>query len=336
MRDPTEPFLPYRDRIVYALAVVTLLVYLPFGINNFLQGRLLMGVAGLVFIGILVVDAVAISGGRPVPVALWTLALPVIVSMIAALLEPHYPALAWTYPVLILFYFIMPQRTANILAAALVLSVSGVAWLVLEPALTARLFATLLLTALLVNVFVGIIADLYRKLLAQATTDPLTRAFNRRHMDEVLAEAVERRARGEAAPSLVLIDIDHFKEVNDRFGHAAGDAVLCAVAATVHARSRKVDRLFRSGGEEFVLYLPGTPLEGAATVAEDVRRAVAAEKLPDGEGLTVSAGVSELQPEETVDSWLLRADAALYEAKRAGRDRVVAGGPVATARTAPA
>ena len=326
MKDATEPFLPYRDRIVYALAVVTLLVYLPFGVNNFIQGRLLMGVMGLVFIGILVIDAVAISTGRPMPIALWTLALPVIVSMIAALLEPHYPALAWTYPVIIFFYFILPQRTANIVAAAMVFTISGVAWFVLEPAITARLFGTLLLTALLVNIFVGIITDLYRQLQSQATTDPLTHAFNRRHMDEVLGEAVERHARGESAPSLVLIDIDHFKDVNDRFGHAAGDAVLCAVAETVRARARKVDRLFRSGGEEFVLYLPATGIEGAATVAEEVRRAVSAERLPDGNELTVSAGVSELQPEETVEAWLRRADTALYEAKRGGRDRVVSGG----------
>jgi diguanylate cyclase (GGDEF)-like protein len=326
MRDPLEPFLPYRDRIVNALAVVTLVVYLPFGINNFIQGRVLLGFAGLVFIGILVIDAVAISIARPMPIPLWTLVLPVILSMVAALLEPHYPALAWTYPVILFFYFILPQRTANIVSAALVFSVSGVAWFVLEPALTARLFATLFLTALLVNIFVGVIGDLYRQLQEQATTDPLTHAFNRRHMDTVLGEAVERRARGEAAPSLVLIDIDHFKEVNDRFGHAAGDAVLCAVAATVRARSRKVDRLFRSGGEEFVLYLPATGLEGAATVAEEVRRAVAAESLPDGQALTVSAGVSELQPDETVEAWLRRADAALYEAKRTGRDRVVASG----------
>ena len=335
MKDATEPFLPYRDRIVYALAIVTLLVYLPFGINNFLQGRVLMGVMGLIFIGVLVIDAVAISANRPMPIALWTLALPVIVSMIAALLEPHYPALAWTYPVIIFFYFILPQRTANIVSAALVFSVGGVAWFVLEPALTARLYATLFLTALLVNIFVGIIADLYRQLQAQATTDPLTHAFNRRHMDETLGEAVERHARGEAAPSLVLIDIDHFKAVNDRFGHAAGDAVLCAIAATVRARSRKVDRLFRSGGDEFVLYLPATGLEGAATVADDIRRAVGAEKLPDGEALTVTAGVSELQSEETVESWLRRADAALYEAKRGGRDRVVSGG-IDTHRMAPA
>lgn len=336
MRDPAEPFLPYREHIVYALAVVALLVYLPFGINDFLQGRLLMGVAGLILIAILVVDAVAISTGRPVPIALWTLALPVIAGMVASLLEPRYQALAWTYPVVILFYFIMPQRAANAAAAALVASVGAVAWFVLEPAHAARLFATLLLTVLLVNVFVGIIAALHRQLQAQATVDPLTRAFNRRHMDEVLSEAVERRARGEAAPSLVLIDIDNFKDVNDRFGHAAGDAVLCAVAATVRARSRKVDRLFRSGGEEFVLYLPGTPLDGAATVAEDVRRAVAAERLPDGGALTVSAGVSELQADDTVDAWLLRAGAALSEAKRGGRDRVVAATASPSARMAPA
>jgi diguanylate cyclase (GGDEF)-like protein len=171
----------------------------------------------------------------------------------------------------------------------LVATLTAVAWFVLEPAWTTRLFATLLLTAVLANIFVSIITDLYRQLRAQATTDPLTGAFNRRHMDEVLNDAVGRLARGEAAPSLVLFDLDHFKEVNDRFGHSAGDAVLCAVAQAMRVRARKVDRLFRSGGEEFVLYLPATGIEGATKVAEEARRAVAAERLPDGSQLTMSA-----------------------------------------------
>jgi diguanylate cyclase (GGDEF)-like protein len=132
-------------------------------------------------------------------------------------------------------------------------------------------------------------------------------------------------ARGESAPSLVMLDLDHFKTVNDRSGTPR--AMRCSARSRrpcARARAR-FDRLFRSGGEEFVLFLPATGMEGAATVADEVRRAVAAESLPDGSTLTMSAGVSELQPGETVEAWLHRADGALYEAKRGGRDRVVAG-----------
>jgi diguanylate cyclase (GGDEF)-like protein len=319
-----EPFLPYRDRVVYALAVATVVVVFPFAVNNFLQGRAAMGWLAAVFIAILLVDAAAIYRRRPMPIALWTLAPAALVTMVGAFLTGHYLALAWSYPLVILFYFILGRGLASAVAVAIILAITALSHEILGPAVATRLGATLLLTALLASLFVGIIADQHVKLLAQATIDPLTQAYNRRRMDEVLGEAVDLAGRDEAPSSLVLFDVDHFKEVNDRLGHASGDAVLVAIAQIVRARSRKVDRLFRSGGEEFVLYLPATDLVGATHVAEDVRRAIAAEGARDGTGITVSAGVSELQRDETAEAWLRRADAALYDAKRGGRDRVIA------------
>ena len=169
--------------------------------------------------------------------------------------------------------------------------------------------------------------DRERRLVEQAITDPLTGAFNRRHMDFCLDNAVARRARTGEPAALLLFDVDHFKRINDEFGHGTGDAVLKRLVALVSTRGRRLDVLFRMGGEEFVLLLPATPYAGAIAVAESLREAVIAADLLQGRArLSVSVGISELAPGQSAASWIDDADAALYRAKQGGRNRVCASG----------
>jgi diguanylate cyclase (GGDEF)-like protein len=169
---------------------------------------------------------------------------------------------------------------------------------------------------------VHVLGDTQRTLAAQAITDPLTGAFNRRHMEYCLAHAVERRTRAAEPASLLLVDIDHFKRINDTHGHVAGDAVLKALVALVLARARKVDVLFRTGGDEFALLLTGATYAHAVAVADDLRSLVADAIFPERIRLSISVGISELRSGRHVDSWIEEADAALYRAKRGGRNRV--------------
>jgi len=171
-----------------------------------------------------------------------------------------------------------------------------------------------------------------RRLVEQAITDPLTGAFNRRHLDFCLDRALARHERTGEPASLLLIDVDHFKRVNDTWGHAQGDAALKQLVTLVTTRGRRVDVLFRLGGEEFALLLTATRHAGAIAVAEDIRATVAgAVLLPDEMPLSISVGVSELAPGQTAAAWIEEADAALYRAKRAGRNRVTASGRFALA-----
>jgi len=163
---------------------------------------------------------------------------------------------------------------------------------------------------------------LHRTLTVQALTDPLTGAFNRRHLDSSLAAAIARRNRTSEPASILMFDIDHFKTVNDTFGHAAGDEVLKTLVATVARRARTLDVLFRVGGDEFALLLPCTRYGGAFAVAEDVRALVGAMPVLGGHGVSISIGVCDLQSGHSPASWLEDADAALFEAKQAGRNRV--------------
>ncbi|SDH69253.1 sensor domain-containing diguanylate cyclase [Roseospirillum parvum] len=165
---------------------------------------------------------------------------------------------------------------------------------------------------------------LMRRLEHQATHDPLTGLFNRQHAQRVIDGEIRRAQRLVHPASLVMIDVDHFKRVNDRFGHPAGDQVLQEVAARLAERLRETDMLARWGGEEFLILLPGTDRDGARRLAETLRQAVGGAPFGEVGRVTLSLGVSALRPGESVSAWLSRVDVALYEAKHAGRDRTVA------------
>lgn len=167
-----------------------------------------------------------------------------------------------------------------------------------------------------------------------ARTDPLTGASNRRHFLDLAAHALMVARRYGQPLSVVLVDLDHFKQVNDTLGHQRGDDMLRAVVEVAGRHLRASDVLARHGGDEFIALLPHTSAEGGRALAERVRGDFAATVADGGEeGLhpTISCGVAELRADDaTVESLVVRADAALYSAKRAGRNRTaVAGGPPA-------
>ncbi|KPU53052.1 diguanylate cyclase domain protein [Pseudomonas fluorescens] len=168
-------------------------------------------------------------------------------------------------------------------------------------------------------------ALLYRTATQSALRDPLTGTGNRIAMDQTLQREIELSRRHLQPLSALMLDIDHFKQVNDIHGHSTGDDVLKAVAASIKHQLRNVDMVFRYGGEEFLILLSNTSREAAAMVGERLRFAVQSEEyLADAHTilLTVSLGCSTLLPGESAESLLRRADSALYVAKREGRNRL--------------
>jgi diguanylate cyclase (GGDEF)-like protein len=151
----------------------------------------------------------------------------------------------------------------------------------------------------------------------EVRTDPLTGVSNRRAMDDALTSMTAMKHRYQVIFSIVIVDIDHFKSVNDQRGHVAGDQVLQAVAKLMDEMARETDIVTRYGGEEFVVLMPQTELSGACVLAERIRSAVE-RKLT----LTVSVGAAEALDGESPEDLLRRADAALYLAKSCGRNRV--------------
>ena len=172
-------------------------------------------------------------------------------------------------------------------------------------------------------------ASQVERAMGDAYTDPLTGLYNRRYLDADLRRRVNAAAENGEGFAVALLDVDHFKRVNDTWGHAAGDAVLCNVAQQIRAFLRTGDLECRYGGEEFVIVLPATSLTDARLVAERLRLGVAAGRsLPSTEEtITASLGVAAWRPGEEPAALLHRADQALYAAKRGGRNRVEIAAP---------
>jgi diguanylate cyclase (GGDEF)-like protein len=165
-----------------------------------------------------------------------------------------------------------------------------------------------------------------------ALIDPLTGVANRRGFDAVVAQMLARARREKSSAALLLLDLDHFKAVNDTWGHQVGDHVLQEVARAMEKELRRGDVVARLGGEEFAVALAGCGADQAALLAEGLRRAVAALDIRRGDasvGLTVSVGVAALRRADTLESLFARGDAALYRAKAAGRNLVELASPPA-------
>jgi len=169
----------------------------------------------------------------------------------------------------------------------------------------------------------------FKRMEEIAVRDELTGVFNRRFLMESLARERSRATRLAAPFSICLSDIDHFKSINDRLGHAAGDGVLKHFALISAAGLRATDIFGRYGGEEFLMILPDTGLNGARTVAERARKAIETADFPqvaNDQRVTVTSGVASSKPAESVPDLLARADKGLYDGKAAGRNQVVAVG----------
>lgn len=313
----------YRDRIFYRLAIVAVILLPPFVVNAFLQKQFGIAFASLALVAVFAVDVIAIRRGAKPPVAPVVLIIPVALAVGVTIMRQGVIGALWAYPAVMLFQFVASRWVANMLNGLLVIMVTVLAYQYLGVSITIRVLVTLVLTMIFTNIFLGIVLRLQERLRKLGITDALTGVYNRRQMDRAVGEAVERHKRYGASSSLLLIDIDYFKRVNDEFGHAAGDRVLRELAALMRRSLRKLDLVFRIGGEEFLVLLPDVRRAGAAEAAEKLRREVASADLHPGWQLTVSIGVGELGPGEACEQWIRRIDRALYAAKDSGRNRVV-------------
>ncbi|MCK4846443.1 MAG: diguanylate cyclase [Deltaproteobacteria bacterium] len=160
------------------------------------------------------------------------------------------------------------------------------------------------------------------ELLRLATTDIITGAYNRAQLDEIISKEIERSLRFDHPLSLIVFDIDHFKKINDTYGHTAGDVALKSIAKIVRTTLRSTDHFIRWGGEEFILVTSETDINGAKDIAERIRKSVEDFSFGESGKITISFGVTTLREGDDRESMVIRADKALYAAKDNGRNRV--------------
>ena len=323
-----------RLRNDFQLSIITLMGLFgvigisPYAVYRLLHGNYLVGIADtvIVFSTLFAVLYAWVTRDTVKPGIYLAAVFSVGATLIAINLGVN--GLFWIYP-LILFNFFMVTPGKALLATALVL-VSLVSHALLVPGSVFEShyqMVSFLVTCMMASVLSFIFAFRTRtqrdQLQSLAIHDPLTGARNRRAMNEELKIAMASHRRHSDSYGLLVMDLDHFKQINDRFGHHVGDQVLVAFVELIKRCSRKEDRLFRFGGEEFLLLLPNTDQTGLQAAAQNLLSWVAQELKSPGGAVTVSIGGAILHSGEHWEGWLQRADECLYRAKSGGRNRAV-------------
>ena len=241
----------------------------------------------------------------------------------ACLLLGH-TALTWTCLVLLTNFFIAHRWMAVACNALLIVGMQLIPGFFHDGVHAASVLVSASLITVFSLIFAARTQDDRVQLERLAAIDALTGVPNRRSMERALADAVGRFQRGERRFGLVVLDLDHFKDVNDQYGHAAGDAAIADLASILRFEMRRNDQVFRFGGEEFVALLELDGTEDLEAATERLRKAVRSSLRGPGGRITISLGAAMLREQEkTWHDWFSRADAALYRAKSAGRDSYV-------------
>ncbi len=233
----------------------------------------------------------------------------------------------WLYPALTAIFFLLDARHAIMLAAGTFGATLALLW---NPMSVIGLFSVAL--TLTVNIlfayFFALNAKRQRQRLEHlANVDPLTGAGNRRAQDRKLDAVSALFHRANIPCSVLILDVDHFKKINDGHGHTIGDNILVEVADLISTNTRPSENLYRYGGEEFTIVAENTAMEGAHRLAEKLRELIDDHAFSSGIHVTASFGVAEVQRGEGPRGWLGRADRALFQAKERGRNRVVLAAP---------
>lgn len=316
----------FEFAVISLFGGIAILAIVPFAAFRFLRGEML---AGWVDVGILVAMAFALAyvwRGGSTRVASIAVVLATTFGCLWVALLLGLPGLLWMYPILISHYMLLERRTAVVVSTA---ALGFLLWHggPFSSGLERAMFAV---SAGVVALFAYVFAQRTHRQRVQLETlanqDPLTHVANRRVMEREMAIAVALQRRGQVGHGLLMLDLDHFKGVNDDFGHEAGDEALIELVRIIQSSSRINDRLFRLGGEEFVVLVNVNSPADLATCAEKLRVRVAEELCIYGRPLTVSIGGAMLVSSQDAQQWLARADAAMYRAKDAGRNRLVIDG----------
>ena len=311
-----------EEIITITLSASGSLAIIPFAAIRFLRGELLMGCIDIFLILGISSIGLFVWWTRQVRVPGMVLTIFILSGLVTIIYVGGASLVHWAYPTMVAAFFLVKPREAT--AFNLLVMVLLIPALVQE---ISRLELVIILVTLILNnvfayVFAARMSEHRQHLSFLAERDPLTGIGNRRALNARLEGFVLRQQTKIIAASILVLDLDHFKDINDTHGHGKGDQILVQVTEIVSANIRVTDDLYRLGGEEFVVIAMGASRDAGTKLAEQLRGSIEASKLLSDRRVTISLGVAEFKEGESHQNWLDRADAALYEAKRAGRNRV--------------
>ena len=310
-----------EENLPLMLGIVGAVGVFPFAIIRFMDGDYQMALLDAVLVILLASLSFFLYKSHQVRVTSLSLALVAIAGMLATIFLKGASQVYWIYPVLVGVFFLIERREALIASILAVAALTPVLAAEFTPFALTRILITIGVTCSLAYAFATITRGQRDELMNLVTRDPLTGIGNRRAMKQKLDEVIASRSRTNRNCCLLMLDLDHFKKVNDLHGHAKGDEILIKLTEIIEIRIRATDNIYRIGGEEFVVVIEDQNLENASRLAEQLRTIVEANELAPKSSVTISIGVAQHVQGESAESWMSRADNALYAAKDSGRNQ---------------
>lgn len=314
----------FRMQSTFLITLTSVVVLIPFTLNNFLQNRPLIGLGALAVIVITALNSLEAKRGNSRPALIVFAMAPCMVTfLLLSLYKQGLVATYWIFPVIISYYCMLDVKRAQIVNGLTLLCLLPPIWNILDPEIATRVTATTLAVSIFSAISASISTRYHRALESRVITDPLTGLLNRTLLNDTLNSAIGQFKRQQTPMTVLLLDLDDFKAINDTDGHEVGDSVLVSVGDIIKQSTRISDSCFRLGGEEILCLLYGADYTNGRNVAERIRRKIATTTFRASKPTTTSIGVSTLMPDDDWQSWVSRADKKLYEAKKSGKNRVV-------------
>ncbi len=313
-----------REYVILSLSLATILSLLPFTVLRYMTQDWAIAVLDSITLSIMIGFFVYVYKTRKTKVAGFLLAIVFLATEIVTVSLKGPTQLVWCFPATVGIYFLVDTPKAAMINALSLLSVT----LIAESGMTAASVAAFVISMIATNVFIIVFAmrnQIQKRQLEELTLkDPLTGVHNRRAFDHFLDEFDQNRGLQDIAPSMIMLDIDHFKTVNDKHGHLAGDETLVRLVTLVKTQLHHDEKIFRVGGEEYVIAPLNMNLSTCVDFADRLRKIIEHSNISEKLGITISLGVAQYSKTETGRDWVKRADTALSEAKSLGRNQTKA------------
>lgn len=313
----------FRTKSTFLITLTSLVALTPLTLNLFLQGRHAIGVGALAVVLIAALNSWEAHRGNNRPWLIVFVLAPCIVAFLYFSLHRQGAAASYLiFPAIVAYYCMLDVKRALFVNVMTLLALTPPIWSLVEPDSATRIIATIFAVSIFSAISAATTSRYQKALESKVVTDPLTGLFNRTLLSDTLEAAAEQNQRQNTPMTLLVLDLDNFKAINDCDGHDAGDQVLVGISEIIKQSTRISDSCFRLGGEELLCLLYGANYTNGRLVAERIRARIESTSFNTTQPTTTSIGVSTLKPAEAWQHWLARADKKLYEAKRAGKNRI--------------
>ena len=320
-----------EEIIIMTASIVAGTTVLPFAIYRYLQGQYMIALVEVFAVCVIASIGFLVWKTRDTEHTSTGLSIIMVVGLVALNYLIGSSIFIWTYPIIMTVYFLNPATRSALILIPTVIALFPLLYMEKSAIELASSIVTVIITLIFSHLVSVKIRQQKERLQNLINYDGLTGALNRRSLDDRLESLqslyFRHKSRGTNISSVVLFDIDDFKNINDTRGHLEGDKILINLTKHIKKMIRKTDEFYRYGGEEFVVIVNGSNLFKAGELAEKIRATIEETELHRGLTVTASFGVAEIQSLEESQNWLARADKALYRAKRAGKNRVYLANP---------